>query len=178
MPESASRPGADPASTWIRALQLRPHPEGGYFRETYRAAESIPRRALPARFPGPRAFSTAIYFLLRAGQVSRLHRIRSDETWHFHAGAPLIIHLLTPDGRYRALRLGVRPDRGEHPQAVVPAGAWFGAVLAPRGRYALVGCTVAPGFDFADFALADRADLTRRFPRHRRLIEALTCAGD
>lgn len=161
------------AAYWIRHLGLQPHPEGGCFRETYRASESIPNAALPARFAGPRAFGTAIYFLLKHPDVSALHRIRSDELWHFYAGSALTLHLFEPGGSYRRLRLGLRPARGEAPQAVVPAGCWFGAELAQPRTYALVGCTVAPGFDFADFELAQPARLQRRFPRQARLIARL-----
>lgn len=162
------------AATWIRTLRLQPHPEGGCYRECYRAAESIPRHGLPARYAGPRPFATAIYFLLRHREVSHLHRLKSDEVWHFHAGSPLLVHMLAADGTHAVLRLGRNPQRGEHLQGVVPTGCWFGAELArPRG-YALVGCTVAPGFDFADFELADRDTLLAAWPHHRRLITRLT----
>lgn len=161
------------AAAWVRALDLRPHPEGGWYRETYRAAEGVEAAHLPPRFGGRRAFSTAIYFLLERGQVSRLHRIKSDELWHLYAGGPLTIAVLHPDGSLAELGLGVDVARGHAPQVVVPAGCWFGAWLG-GAAYALVGCTVAPGFDFADFELADRATLLRAFPQHRAVIERLT----
>ncbi len=164
------------AMAWIRALKLRPHPEGGHYRETYRSGESLPAGSLPPRFAGARSFSTAIYFLIQSGQVSRLHRIRSDEVWHFYAGSPLTVHVIEPRGLHRAIRLGRRPSAGQVLQAVVPAGAWFGAVVDRARSFALVGCTVAPGFDFADFELADRAALLRQFPRYRQVIEQLTSA--
>lgn len=161
------------ATAWIRKLALLPHPEGGHYRETYRAAERLPAGSLPRRFSGPRAFSTSIYFLLQSRECSRLHRIQSDEVWHFYAGSPLTVHVIDTQGRYHTLRLGRNPSSGHLPQVVVPAGAWFGATL-DRGRgYALVGCTVAPGFDFADFELADQATLLRQFPRHSRIIKRL-----
>jgi len=166
----------DRARAWIRALALQPHPEGGHFRETYRSAERLPAAALPSRFGGKRSVSTAIYFLLRGGECSRLHRIRSDEVWHYYAGSPLTVHVIDVQGRYRALRLGRTPSAGQLLQVVVPAGAWFGATVDRARGYALVGCTVAPGFDFADFELADRTTLLRQFPRHRRIIERLTPA--
>jgi uncharacterized protein len=163
------------ADRWIRRLRLRAHPEGGWFRETYRSAECIPAAGLPRRFHGKRAFSTAIYFLLRGGDFSAFHRIRSDEVWHFHAGTRLSLYVLGRSG-CRRIRLGNRPDRDETPQAVAPAGSWFAAEVSdPRG-FALVGCTVAPGFDFADFAIANRATLCERYPRLRRLIKRLTRA--
>jgi hypothetical protein len=162
------------AAFWIERLQLVPHPEGGYFRETYRSAERLEGAHLPGRYGGPRAHSTAIYYLLSAGEVSTLHRIKSDEVWHFYAGGPLVVSVLHLDGERQDVALGPDPDDGQLPQAVVPAGAWFGAALGPGAPYALVGCTVAPGFEFADFELADRGALVQRFPQHAALIERLT----
>jgi predicted cupin superfamily sugar epimerase len=157
-------------SELIERLQLTPHPEGGYFRETYRAAESVGGSALPRRFNGERSISTAIYFLLEAGQCSHLHRIKSDEVWHFYAGDPLDVVEIDAAGDLRTTRLGA----GGVYQHVVPAGVWFGAAPAEGGRFALVGCTVAPGFDFADFELADRTALLREYPRHQDWIRRLT----
>lgn len=162
------------AEYWIEHLRLVPHPEGGHFRETYRAAESIAGAHLPARYGGARAHSTAIYFLLRAPEVSALHRIKSDEIWHFHAGGPLVVSAIRPDGERRDLTLGPDPDDGQTLQAMVPAGDWFGAALGPGAPYALVGCTVSPGFEFADFELADRRTLVARYPQHAALIQRLT----
>ena len=163
-----------PAAFWIEHLRLAPHPEGGHFRETYRAAERVDGAHLPARYDGARSCSTAIYFLLRAGEVSALHRIKSDEIWHFYAGGPLIVSVIEPDGARHDLTLGPGPDADQLVQAVVPAGAWFGAAVRPGTAYALVGCTVAPGFEFADFELADRGALLRLYPQHAALIEHLT----
>jgi len=145
------------ARQWIEKLQLVRHPEGGYYRETYRATTQVPTAA------GERAASTAIYFLLPAGEVSLLHRIHSDEVWHFYAGDSLAVHVLGE----ASIELNATA-----PQTVVPAGRWFGVTVA--GEFALVGCTVAPGFDFRDFELGDRATLLRQFPEHRQLIERLT----
>ncbi len=166
------------AAFWIERLDLRPHPEGGYFRETYRASEQVAADALPARFEGARAFGTAIYFLLTRDAFSAFHRIRSDEIWHFYAGDPITLAILDADGKGRLATqsLGRDPARGEFPQAVIPAGAWFAAEVASAGRFALVGCTVAPGFDFADFELGERARLRDRYPQHRGVIERLTRA--
>jgi predicted cupin superfamily sugar epimerase len=162
------------ADYWIDRLALRPHPEGGYFRETYRAAESIARTALPPRYDGARTFATAIYFLLPSDHISALHRLRSDEIWHFHLGSPLTLTTLADDGAVAATALGGAVDCGERLQAVIPAGVWFGATIQAPRSFALVGCTVAPGFDFADFELADREVLAARFPQHRALLETLT----
>ena len=161
------------ARLWIDTLRLQPHPEGGFFAETYRAAENVAAAHLPARFGGDRNFSTAIYFLLESGQFSAFHRIRSDEVWHFYDGGPLEVYVLHGDGRLATIRLGRDPEKGERPQAVVPSGCWFASRPAPGTAYSLVGCTVAPGFDFADFELASASNLTRLYPIHTSLIRAL-----
>ncbi len=164
----------DTATYWIDKLGLQAHPEGGYYREVYRAQEAIAGSHLPARFGGARLFSTSIYFLLCRGQFSALHRIKSDELWHFYAGDPLRISVIGPSGAARELLLGPSLHRGESFQQVVPAEAWFGAALESASEFALVGCTVAPGFDFADFELADRARLLAEFPQHEALVTRLT----
>lgn len=151
------------------------HPEGGWFAETYRSAGSIPVGALPPHFDGARSYCTAIHFLLEGGDFSALHRLGSDETWHFYEGAPLTVHVISPEGVYRPILLGREPAEGQHFQATVPAGSWFGAETA--GPFSLVGCTVAPGFDFRDFELARRQELTALFPRHGALIERMTRPG-
>ena len=162
------------ARDWIHALRLQPHPEGGYFRETYRASETVAGDALPARFGGSRAFSTAIYFLLEAENFSAFHRIKADEVWHLYAGGPLEVVSIDASGALTRHQLGLDLARGEQPQLVVPAGHWFASRPAPDVPYALVGCTVSPGFDFADFEMATRAQLTQSFPAHHPIIQALT----
>jgi uncharacterized protein len=156
------------AAEWIRALGLSPHPEGGHYRETYRAATMT----APAGFPGPRALSTAINFLLERDEVSALHRLRADELWHFHAGSTVRVVELTAGDVLREHRLGLDLEAGERPQLVIPGGSWFGARVDSGGSFALMSCTVAPGFDFADFELADRATLRSRHPRHVESLEA------
>lgn len=163
-----------PAAYWVERLRMQPHPEGGYFAETYRSPEAIAADALPGRFAGPRSFSTAIYFLLEGHHVSALHRIQADEVWHFYAGNPLDVFVLSENGKLEIVRLGPNPDAGEVFQAVVPAGRWFGSKPVRPDGSTLVGCTVAPGFDFQDFELADRAALLGQFPAHRAVIELLT----
>jgi len=165
------------AKYWITKLALQPHPEGGYFREIYRATEQISATALPTRYLGPRVFSTSIYFLLAGTQISTLHRLASDEQWHFYDGNALLLDMITPDGTSREVRLGRRATAGEQFQAVIPAGTWMGARLASRRGYALIGCTVAPGFEFQDFTAGRRPHLIEQFPQHRKLITALTRAG-
>jgi hypothetical protein len=161
------------AADWIAELGLVPHPEGGHFRESYRAAERVAGPHLPARYGGGRAFSTAIYFLLSAGEVSVLHRLKSDELWHFYAGGPLSLFVIHPGGDLREIALGPDPERDHALQAAVPAGAWFGAAPRPGTAYSLVGCTVAPGFEFVDFEVGDRRQLARRYAQHAALIERL-----
>ena len=131
----------------VRLLDLEPHPEGGRFRETFRDTATVASGADSAR-----AASTAIYFLLRAGEVSRWHRVDAAEVWHWYAGAPLALTLADAGGGRRDIRLGPDLAVGERPQAVVPAGAWQQA--ASLRDWTLVGCTVAPGFQFAGFELA------------------------
>ena len=155
-------------SALIARLDLRPHPEGGWYRETFRD----PRAVHAAGFEGPRSASTAIYFLLAEGNFSALHRIRSDEVWHHYLGGDVEVVCLSDDGALRTLVVGGRIDGDAAPQAVVEAGVWFGA--RARKGWALVGCTVAPGFEFSDLELADRAALTASYPAHAGIIAALT----
>ena len=170
------------AQYWIDALGLEFLPEeGGWYREVYRAAESVPADGLPARFAGPRTFVTSIYYLLPSDDFSAFHRIRQDETWHFYDGHPLTLHTLTPDGTFAQVRLGRNvPD--EQFQFTVPAGVLFAATVDPladarqEDAYALVGCTVAPGFEFIDFEAPPRADLLAQYPEHEAVIQRLTRA--
>jgi uncharacterized protein len=162
------------ARYWIEKLQLEPHPEGGYFRQTYRSEVVLAREALPAGFTGARAASTAIYFLLEGKNFSAFHRLRSDEVWHFYAGEHLMVHVIDPAGKYSSIRLGCDLGAGEVPQAVVLAGCWFASHVANWKSFAVVGCTVAPGFDFEDFEMGKRDELVARYPQHREVIEGLT----
>jgi hypothetical protein len=166
--------GMNDATYWIDRLELEPHVEGGYFKEIYRADENICNHALPERFSGDRSFCTAIYFLLNNHDFSAFHRIKQDELWHFYTGDTLLLHVIDRQGNYSQIRLGMNFDDGEVFQALVPNGSWFGANLKRSGSFALVGCTVAPGFDFNDLEIADRDDLVALFPEHRQIIEQLT----
>ncbi len=156
----------------VAHFELKPHPEGGYYRETYRSEEMVHKEALPDRFPGNRHLSTAICFLLEKGNFSAFHRIRSDELWHFYTGDPLWVHVISPDGKYTKIQLG---NKTGNPcfQALVPAGCWFASETAPDGLFSFVGCTVSPGFDFADFELAERSVLTAAYPNLAELIGRL-----
>ncbi|MEM6261595.1 MAG: cupin domain-containing protein [Bacteroidota bacterium] len=159
---------------WVEALELLPHPEGGFYKETYRSTESHAQGHLPDRFSGDRSYGTGIYFLLTAGNFSAFHRIQSDELWHFYAGDPLSIHVIHPTGEYVHLKLGQQPDLGMPFQQMVPARSWFASEVMEGGAYSLVGCTVAPGFDFADFELAEADKLSKAFTAHEALIRRLT----
>ena len=152
----------------ITALGLVPHPEGGYFRETFRAPAQV-----DAPFGARRAASTAIYFLLRAGDFSAFHTVRSDEVWHHYHGASFELHTIDPSGRHDRFELGPELLHGERPQWVVPAGTLQAARVIGDG-FGLCGCTVAPGFDFADFELPSRAELIRQFAGLRDVIESFT----
>ena len=159
------------ASVLIEKLGLKPHPAGGYFAETFRS--SIEPTLTDGRV---RAASTAIYFLLPSGSFSALHRVSSDEVWHFYDGEPLELVTITPEGVLECTLLGRNLTAGERPQHVVPAGVWQAARMAGAMGvgYSLVGCTVAPGFDFEDFDMPGRASLMQRFPRHAEFIRELT----
>jgi uncharacterized protein len=161
------------ARYYIDHLQLKPHPEGGFYRETYRSAGTIATSCLPNEVKGDRSFSTAIYFLLQESDFSAFHRIKSDECWHFYEGGTLLIHVLQQNGSYSCTRLGKNIQEGETFQYVVPAGAWFASEPAASSFFTLVGCTVAPGFDFADFEMARKENLLRQFPEHELLITRL-----
>lgn len=157
----------------VDTYQLQPHPEGGYYKETYRSKETIHPGSLPDGFTGTRNFSTAIYFLLIAGQFSAFHRIKSDELWHFYAGGPLQIFVIEPAGEQYTILLGSDILNGQAMQAVVPAGCWFASRPLANEGAAFVGCTVSPGFDFEDFELAKAKELSKLYPQHQQLISQL-----
>src|SRR5271167_2624854 len=153
-------------------LQLEAHPcEGGYFRQTWKSDEEIPLTALPSRYSGARAAGTAIYYLLEPSTFSEMHRLISDEVFHFYYGDPVEMLQLWPDGSSRVVRLGGDLASGVLPQLVVPKGVWQGSRLVPGGSVALIGCTVSPGFDYADYETGSRADLVREYPAAAELIE-------
>lgn len=155
----------------IAVYNLSSHPEGGWYRQTYRSAEQIAADALPGRFSGSRPFSTAIYFLLEQGNFSAFHRIMSDECWHFYAGGPLEIFIIHPEGNLEVVIMG--KQAGQHFQYVVPAGCWFASRPVAGTSFSFTGCTVAPGFDFADFELANADILSGCYPQHEELIRSL-----
>lgn len=153
------------AQDLIRLYGMKPHPEGGYYQETYRAKGKI--AALD------RNYSTAIYYLLPGDARSRLHRLKWDELFHFYLGDPLVLVKISPEGEVATVRLGHDVTSGCVVQHVIPAGTWFGAYPDEGSEYCLIGCTVAPGFDFADFEVGEREDLLRRYPHAESLIRRL-----
>jgi len=159
------------ATYWIEKLGLQKHPEGGYYKEIYKSKEFIAKDALPTRFSGKRAFSTSIYFLLNKKEVSAFHRIKQDEIWHFYAGSSLTIHIIDQQGRYSIAQLGRYFEKGSSFQVVIPAGSYFAAAVHNPASYSLMGCTVAPGFDFADFEMPSQSKLLKLFPQHAALIK-------
>jgi predicted cupin superfamily sugar epimerase len=159
-----------------KRLGLAPHPcEGGHYVRTYESGEMLPPSAfLSGRYTSPRHTGTAIYYLLEPGTFSEMHRLRSDEIFHFYAGDPVEMLQLHPNGEGAIVRIGNDLAAGDRPQLVVPHGFWQGSRLVPGGAWALLGCTVSPGFDFADYAAGARAELTAQWPRFAGLIAELT----
>ena len=158
-----------------RTLNLKPLPEeGGFYAETYRSNETLARGALPHRYAGDRHLGTAIYFLLTPGTFSAMHRLASDETYHFYLGDPVELLCLRENGSGETVTIGTEFERGMRPQFTVSRGTWQGSRLRPGGEFALLGTTMAPGFEFADFELGDRPTLSERYPQFSEMIRQLT----
>jgi uncharacterized protein len=167
------------AEQWIRKLEMIPHPEGGYYCETYKSEEWISDDELSVKFGDKRRLATSIYFLLTQDEVSHFHRLKSDEIWYFHAGCPLSVYVIHPTGELQEIRLGLDVDSGEVPQATVPRGTIFGSCIRRTDQphdFSLVSCMVSPGFDFRDFELFSRDELLALYPQHRDIIVKLTRA--
>ena len=158
----------------VESLELLPHPEGGFYKEVYRSEKLIKKDALPDDFSGDRSYCTSIYFLLTSENFSAFHRIKQDEIWHFYGGSSLSVHVIDKSGIYTEHKVGMNFSNGEQPQLVVPAGCWFASSVPQKDSYAFVGCTVAPGFDFDDFELANREELQQIYPQHAAIIRKLT----
>lgn len=154
------------AHYWIEKLNLEKHPEGGWFKEVYRSEDVALSEGLPERFNGPRNFSTSIYFLLDKEEISALHRIHSDELWHYYTGTSAIEILSIEKGKLKKQLVGSDFENGEQFQTTIPKNNWFGARLTNQTGFALVGCTVSPGFDFNDFEMADK-NLLKYFPEFK-----------
>ena len=158
-----------------RLLNLRPLVmEGGYFSETYRAEETIAAESLAARYGGQRHTGTAIYYLLERGEFSEMHRVKSDEIFHFYMGDPVEMVQLWPGGEVKRVVIGTDLAAGTRPQVVVPHGVWQGCRLVEGGSVALMGCTVSPGFEYADYESGKREELVKGWPGAREWIERLT----
>ncbi|MCD2259977.1 cupin domain-containing protein [Psychroserpens luteolus] len=158
----------------IKQLELQPHPEGGYFKETYRSSGEIKNDSLGDNYNGQRNYSTCIYFLLTSDNFSALHRIKQDEIWHFYDGSPIRLHVISESGIHTEHLIGKDLNKGEVPQYIVPGGCWFAAEVIDKNAYSLVGCTVSPGFSFEDFELKSRTELMALFPDKATIITRLT----
>lgn len=158
----------------INKFDLTKHPEGGYFKETYRSKGTITNENLDSHFIGGRNFSTGIYFLLTSDSFSAFHKINQDEMWHFYIGTTLKLHMIAPNGDYSYVLIGNDILNDEVPQFVVPAQYWFAVEVVQEDSFAFTGCTVAPGFDFNDFVLPERTELIKIFPQHSEIITRLT----
>ena len=158
----------------ISKLNLEPHPEGGFFKETYRSNGIIKSDSLDPEYSGERNYSTSIYFLLTSDKFSSFHKINQDEIWHFYLGSPIELHTLSESGIHEKHIIGNDLMNGETPQLVVPGNHWFAAKVINPDSYSLVGCTVSPGFDFQDFTLAERGKMIQQFPEYEELITSFT----
>ncbi|MGB0890768.1 MAG: cupin domain-containing protein [Flavobacteriaceae bacterium] len=162
------------AKDLINQFDLTEHPEGGFYKETYRSKSEISNENLTPNFVGDRNISTCIYFLLTSEKFSAFHKINQDEIWHFYKGSTLKLHMISPTGEYSFILIGNDLVNNEQPQFVVPATYWFAAEVIQENSYTFTGCTVAPGFDFRDFVLPERKELIKLFPHHKEIITKLT----
>ena len=162
------------AEYWIQHYNLQPHPEGGFFRETYRSVLETEKKNLPIGYDDDRHLSTSIYFLLRSGEKSKFHRLRSDEMWYYHYGSALKIILIDQEGNKHNRLLGPNIEKAEKLQVLVPGGTVFAAEVSEKESYSLIGCMVSPGFEYADFELFAQDDLIQAYPQHRELITRFT----
>lgn len=162
------------ATDWIKKLELLPHPEGGYYKEVYRSDEKITKNGLPSRYLSERTFATSIYYLLQSGQFSSFHKLKSDETWHFYSGSPIAIYLISLSGSFEKVILGDEIDKAQLLQYTIERETWFAAEPLDENSFSLIGCSVAPGFEFDDFELGKRDELLYAFPNYSDLILRLT----
>ncbi len=158
----------------INKLRLIPHPEGGFFKEVYRSEEVLDSVALPKRYEGSRNFSTSIYYLLNSKDFSAFHKLLSDEIWHFYFGSSLVVHIFNRNDEYKKVILGTDFEKDETPQLVIKKGSIFAAEIKDKNSFSLIGCTVAPGFDFKDFELCQKEKLMENYPDFTELIKRLT----
>lgn len=163
-----------PADYWIQRLKLEKHPEGGHYTRIYASDFQLKQDSLPKNFHGDRSVCTHIYYLLQKDEFSAFHRIQSDELWHFYNGDALKIYEINKDGSLSGHVLGLETEKEQAPFCFIKAGNWFAAELLANSNYTLVGCTVSPGFDFAEFELAKKERLSIEYPKHEILINRLT----
>lgn len=156
---------------WIKNLDLKPHPEGGYFKEVFRSEGKIPKACSHNRFGGDRSYMTSVYFLLSHDDFSAFHQFKQDEIWNFHYGSSICLHTIDTDGSYTKFKCGLDIKNGDNIQCMVKAGQWFCATVEEENGFAVVGCVVAPGFDFADFELGHTKQLLEKFPQHKEIIK-------
>jgi len=162
------------AKYFIDKLGLIRHPEGGYFKEIYRSEEIIARESLPKRYDGERNVSTSIFYLLEDDDFSAFHRLKSDEIWHFYAGTSATVYCIDENGILTEIILGDNMDNNESFQVIISKGTWFAARINEPYSFVLMGCTVAPGFNFSDFELGNKEEMLALFPEHENLIPSLT----
>lgn len=158
---------------WVSKLGMKPHPEGGYYKETFQSEEQIGDSELSVNFEGERKLYTSIYFLLTSDDVSHFHRLKSDELWYYHGGSSLSIHVIDESGEYKEIKLGMNLDAGEVPQVLVKKNSIFGSSISEMDTCSLVGCMVSPGFEFQDFELFTQEELMRDYPQHKQIIMKL-----
>jgi predicted cupin superfamily sugar epimerase len=159
---------------WIKILNLKPHPEGGFYNEIYRSDEFIKKQCLDERFKGDRVFYTSIHFLIDNDNISKFHKVMADEIWHFHTGSALRLHFIDQNGIYESVKIGLNAENGEKLTHTVKHQTWMAAEVINKQDYSLVGCTTAPGFEFEDFVMADRNELFNLSPNNKRIIEIFT----
>lgn len=161
------------AEEYIKKLGLAEHMEGGYFKELYKNSRTVKPSGIAVDCTAERALSSTIYYLLKSGQVSRFHKLQSDELWFFHAGSSLSIHTINAEEKLATATLGLAVEQGEQPQVFIPAGTIFGAEVIEKNSFTLVSCMVSPGFDYHDFYLYTTDELCKQFPAHSKIINRL-----
>ena len=165
------------ADFFISKLNMKPHPEGGYFTKVYRSGYEITDDSFPCDFEGERALSSTIYFLLKSGQLSMFHQLRFDEVWFYHYGSPVHLHLIDEHGKYSLHTLGVDIDYGEQPQVLVPGKTIFAAKPKDKGGFSLVSNMVSPEFDFRDFVLINTNEICAKFPHLSNIVKSVIGEG-
>jgi len=161
------------AQYYVTKLGLIPHPEGGYYKQTFASEERTSDQELSVNFEGKRKLYTSIIFLMGSQDISHFHRLKSDELWYYHAGSPLTVHIIDENGDYREIKLGLNFEKGEVLQALVPKNSIFGSSVMEEDTFSLVGCMVSPGFEFQDFELFTQKELLSTYPQHEDVIMKL-----